>query len=331
LSVDLSNHLKIGWDAQNYWLVKKLVFINHGDIFDLKFTPRDDYPYLGSFLWFFYSKISFLSHEYFGRIFYIYLFLISIFSVNKIFALSFFKYFFLNIFVIFLLYNVQLFNGYQEIIIFSLLILLTKNYFHIYSSKKILDKFNGNFYLISIIAFSLIWIKNETLVLVVISIFSFFITHNSKINLKLKLFFAFIVLLLIKYFLFKYIGLSIFIQKGNYENIKIFDLISFVNFERFFLISKYLFFGAFETIIYLTTIPILMILIITRYNKSYVRFLLFCFIFSFTFLIAAFLLTTFPLEWHLKTALNRLMFETCGFFIILLPIFYTILLKKIFH
>jgi hypothetical protein len=35
-----------------------------------------------------------------------------------------------------------------------------------------------------------------------------------------------------------------------------------------------------------------------------------------------FLFTAFPLEWHLKTALNRLMFETWGFFIILFPIFY---------
>jgi hypothetical protein len=332
LSVALSSHLKIGWDAQNYWLVKKLIFTNNGDIFDLKFSPRDDYPYLGSFLWFFYSKVSFLNYEYFGRIFYIYLFLISIFSVNKIFTLSFFEYFFLNIVVIFLVYNIQLFSGYQEILIFSLLILLTKNYFYIYSSEKLSDKFNGNFYLISIIAFSLIWIKNETAVLIVISVSSFLFSCHSKINLKLKLFFATFALFAIKYFLFKYIGLSTHIQKGNYETLQFSELINFINLERFFLIGKYLFFGAFETIIYLAIIPILIIFSIKQNNKSFFRFLLFCFIFSFLFLIAAFLLTTFPLEWHLKTALNRLMFETCGFFIILFPIFYsTFLKKKFFH
>jgi hypothetical protein len=237
LSVALSSHLKIGWDAQNYWLVKKLIFTNNGDIFDLKFSPRDDYPYLGSFLWFFYSKVSFLNYEYFGRIFYIYLFLISIFSVNKIFTLSFFEYFFLNIVVIFLIYNIQLFSGYQEILIFSLLILLTKNYFYIYSSEKPSDKFNSNFYLISIIAFCLIWIKNETAVLIVISVSSFLFSCHSKINLKLKLFFATFVLFAIKYFLFKYIGLSTHIQKGNYETLQISELINFINLTITILIS----------------------------------------------------------------------------------------------
>ena len=52
LSIDLANNLKLGWDAQNYWYTKKMLFENNGDIFDLKFTPRDDYPHLGSFLWF---------------------------------------------------------------------------------------------------------------------------------------------------------------------------------------------------------------------------------------------------------------------------------------
>jgi hypothetical protein len=330
LSVDLSSHLKIGWDAQNYWLVKKLIFTNHGDIFDLKFTPRDDYPYLGSFLWFFYSKVSFLNYEYFGRIFYIFLFLISIFSVNKIFTLSFLEYFFLNIAVIFLVYNIQLFSGYQEILIFSLLTLLTKNYFYIYSSDNLSDKFSSNFYLICIIAFSLIWIKNETTVLIAISISSFFFSYHSKINLKLKLLFVTFVLFVIKYFLFKYIGLSTHIQKGNYETLKISELINFINLDRFLLIVKYLFFGAFETVIYLAVIPILTIPAIRQSNKSFFRFLLFCFMFSFLFLIAAFLFTTFPLEWHLKTALSRLMFETCGFFIILFPIFYSLFLKKKF-
>ena len=83
-SIDLSNNLKIGWDAQNYWLVKKLIFTNGGDFFDLKNTPRDDYPYLGSFIWHIYSKFSFLGYEYFGRLFYLYLFLLSIFSIVSI-------------------------------------------------------------------------------------------------------------------------------------------------------------------------------------------------------------------------------------------------------
>ena len=90
-SIDLANNLKIGWDAQNYWLIKKLVFTNGGDFFDLKNTPRDDYPYLGSFVWHIYSKFSLLGHEYFGRLFYLYLFLLSIFSVASIIKIKTFE------------------------------------------------------------------------------------------------------------------------------------------------------------------------------------------------------------------------------------------------
>ena len=128
-SINLSNNLKIGWDAQNYWLVKKLVFTNNGDIFDLQFTPIKSYPYLGSFLWFFYSKISFSGYEYFGRIFYLFLFLVSIFSIFNIHAFDSFKKFLLTVVTVFLIYKLDLFNGYQEVLIFSLTAILTKTFF----------------------------------------------------------------------------------------------------------------------------------------------------------------------------------------------------------
>ena len=141
-SIDLANNLKIGWDAQNYWLVKKLVFTNGGDLFDLKNTPRDDYPYLGSFVWHIYSKFSFLGHEYFGRLFYIYLFLLSIFSITSIVKINTFEKVILIFILVFLIYKIKLFNGYQEILNFSLLILLTKIFYEIFQEKSQINKIN---------------------------------------------------------------------------------------------------------------------------------------------------------------------------------------------
>ena len=109
-SVDLANNLKIGWDAQNIWLIKKQIFTNGGDILDLKYTPRDDYPYFGSYLWYMYSKLSILSYEYFGRIFYIYLFVLSIFAISQINNLKKIENINLIILIIFLIYKINLFN-----------------------------------------------------------------------------------------------------------------------------------------------------------------------------------------------------------------------------
>ena len=51
-------------------------------------------------------------------------------------------------------------------------------------------------------------------------------------------------------------------------------------------------------------------------------------ILSLGFILLAFLLTSFPLEWHLWVALDRIMFQTSGFFIILIPLLYDFLKGK---
>ena len=328
LSVDLSNNLKLGWDAQNYWLVKKLVFSNNGDIFDLKFTPRNDYPYLGSFIWFLYSKISILKYEYFGRIFYIYLFLISIFSVSRIVKIYFFEFMLLSLTIIFLIYKIHLFSGYQEIITFSLLVILINNFYRIHNTIIQKNKFNNNLFLIIIIMSILMWIKNESSVLIMIFLLSFLMIKKFKINYKIFFSIAFLILLLSKYILFSYLGLSHDIQSGNYEYFRIENLFEFVNVKRFILISQYLIYGFFEMLIYPLSIFFLIILFkLDKKNKFY-NFLLYSFIFSIVFLYSAFILNSFPLEWVLWTALNRIMFQTSAFFIILIPLFYNFLLKK---
>ena len=331
LSVDLSNNLKLGWDGQNYWLVKKLIFTNNGDIFDLKFTPRDDYPYLGSFLWFFYSEISILKYEYFGRIFYIYLFLIAVLSTSKIAKVGFFEYMMLSLVIVFLIYESHLFSGYQEIINFSLLVILINNLYRSFlkDSQQIKkNKINNNYYLIFLIMNILIWIKSESSVLIMIFLLSFLMIKEIKINIKVLFFVIFGSFLISKYYLFDYMGLAHEIQKGNYEFFKIEDFFKFVNFERIALISKYILYGFFDIIIY--PVSLLLIFIIFKFDKksNFNIFLLFNLLFCSGFLYSVFLLTSFPLEWHLKTALNRIMFQTSGFFLITLPLFYNFLLKK---
>jgi len=330
-AVDLSNNLRLGWDAQNYWLMKKLVFSDGGSIFDLKNAPMPEYPHLGSFIWFIYSKISILNYEYFGRIFYIYLFLVSIFSVSRIIKIHFFEFLLLTLSIIFLIYKINLFNGYQEIISFSLLIILINNFYRLYNFRSSNYEISKKNILIIITMSILIWIKNESTVLILICLLSFLMSRQFKINFKILSILFISVLLISKYFLFDYLELPHNIQTGPYDNLKIENFSEIISIKRFLLITKYLIFGFFEIIVYFLSIVLLVIML--KYNKinKFNIFLLHSFIFSIIFLYSAYLLFPYPLHLILNISLNRLMFQTSGFFIITIPLFYNFFLKKHVH
>ena len=330
-SIDLSNNLKLGWDAQNYWLAKKLVFTNGGDFFDLKNTPRDDYPYLGSFVWHIYSKFSLLGYEYFGRLFYLFLFLLSIFSIASIIKAKAFEKIILIFILVFLIYKVELFNGYQEILNFSLLILLTKIFYEILTEKLPIKKFNNKFIYLFILINSIIWIKSESTFLVIIFLFSIILIKEINFKIKIMMTLVFIFLLLNKFYIFSLIDLSHEIQKGNYEYFKMSNFFDFINFPRAILTLKYIFFYSLDNMIFPITMVCLLIMI--KYDKKNIFILPFSlmFILGFGFFMAAFLLTSFPLEWVLWVSLNRIIFETNGLYVILVPLFYDFLKsKKIF-
>jgi len=329
-SIDLSNNLKIGWDAQNYWLVKKLVFTNGGDFFDLKNTPRNDYPYLGSFVWHIYSKFSILRYEYFGRLFYLYLFLLSIFSVASIIKIKNFEKVMLIFVLIFLIYKIDLFNGYQEILNFSLLILLTKIFYEIFTNKLSIKKFDNKFIYLLILINSILWIKSEGTVLIAIFLLSMVLMNQINFKIKIIITLVFISLLLYKYYIFNFIGLSHEIQKGNYEYFKIYDFFDFVSFSRIILVVKYLLFYSLNNVIYILTIFILMVM--TKHDKKNIFILPFSlmFILGLGFFMSAFLFTSFPLKWVLWVSLDRVMFETSGLYVILVPLFYDFLKRKKF-
>ena len=327
-SIDLSNNLKLGWDAQNYWLAKKLVFTNGGDFFDLKNTPRDDYPYLGSFVWHFYSKFSLLGYEYFGRLFYLFLFLLSIFSIASIIKTKAFEKIILIFILVFLIYKVELFNGYQEILNFSLLILLTKIFYEILTEKLPIKKFNNRFIYLFILINSIIWIKSESTFLVIIFLFSIILIKEINFKIKIMITLVFIFLLLNKFYIFNFIDLSHEIQKGNYEYFKMSNFFDFINFPRALLTSKYIFFYSLDNVIFPITMVCLLIMI--KYDKKNIFILPFSlmFILGFGFFMAAFLFTSFPLEWVLWVSLDRIIFETNGLYVILVPLFYDFLKRK---
>ena len=245
-SFDLAINLKLGWDAQNFWIFKTLNFIQGHDIYNLKNLPRYDYPHLGSFIWAIYTKISFLEHEYLGRIFYIFFFCVSIFSVAELLNLDNAKKIIFSSILIIFTYNVLLFNGYQEILIFSIFTLFSK-YFYL-TTKKNISKNYLNFYwiIIFLLFLSSIWIKNDVIYFSFVLLISILCVPKKSYSFRLKIFFSFFLIIFLRFLIFKEIGLDNSLHSQYLNNFLIFD--------RIFLIIKYLFFGLLSNITYLISI-----------------------------------------------------------------------------
>ena len=125
--ISTAQTLKLEWDGF-HWILKALIFFNDTGIQTLKEVAiHPEYPHLGGYIWAFFWKNSALELEYFGRLFYIYFYLISILTVFNLLNFKSEKLTFVLVFsIIFITYDPYLFSGYQEYLIFSTLLIAAR-------------------------------------------------------------------------------------------------------------------------------------------------------------------------------------------------------------
>ncbi len=80
IALDLIVKPKLEWDG-HFWYFKALNFYEDLTFFNLAKTPSPAYPHLGGLLWSIVWKVSFLDNEYFGRIIYVFVYVVSILIV----------------------------------------------------------------------------------------------------------------------------------------------------------------------------------------------------------------------------------------------------------
>jgi len=329
-SFDLANNFKLGWDPQNFWIIKTLNFIEGGDIYNLKNFPRQEYPHLGSFIWAIYTTISFLEYEYLGRIFYIFLFCLSIFSIAELLNFSdIYKILFSSVIII-LTYDILLFNGYQEVLIFSIFTLFSK-YFYLIIKNNISKNFI-NFYSITILLLLLnsIWIKNEAMFFSFISIFLIMCLPKKSYLYKLSIFFSFVLVIFLRFIIFKKIGMDTSLMQSNYEYSSILHLGSFLTFDRILLIFKYFFFGLVSNLLYIISILTMLFLFVYKKNQINLTYYFVSLFLNFLLIYSFYIFTSIPIEFHLKVSIERVLFEIMGIYIIPIIIFINVYSKKIF-
>ena len=292
----------LGWDGQAVWYPKVFIFYNDLGLNDLKKSYMSEYPHLGSYVWAMFWKLFNLSNELYGRLFFIFIFAASLFCLIERNQETQKQYIFLLI-IFYLVYDISLFRGYQEPLIFSLI-----NFFVLINFK-----YKKNFYLKLLICNALIWIKNESLVFVIPLVYIFI--KNQNYNIKEKLNFTFLVFFLI----FFRISLLIFfndkfeLQGQSFVTINTLDIILSRSFEDIITIFKHIIIVFFKYSIFL--LLFLCWIINFKDNSTLKKIKIDIFIFTLASVFLIYFLTSADLEWHMSTSTDRILYSFSGFFI----------------
>jgi hypothetical protein len=307
LSIDVASQVQLGWDAQSYFFEKVINFNEQKSFNDFRNNGAAHYPHLSEYLWSFFWKIHTFNYgqEYLGRIFFIYVYLLSIiYLVNNSRIKKSFKIFYFFLLVILSYKNIY-FNGNLEILAFSLFIILSvdlsvilkkKNYFH--QLPKIL-----------LTILCLVWTKNESAVLVFINliIFYFCYPHNKK-NFFNYLFAPFILIFSLRLFFNYYYKFDVVDYRFNETlNLNLNYLL-----KGTIIITEELIKGFFKNIILFVSCLFIILNVASRIKNLFYKFQAIQGLFFIIFLYSAFLFNLPDVEWQTNVAIDRVLFLLSG-------------------
>ena len=308
-SIDIAYNLEIYWDGQKVWLNKAIILFNSGTIAEFKESIKPNYPFLGSILWSFAWKLSGSEYEYFGRIFYLIVFLSSLFFLASLIKINFIKKIFFILCFLFI-YDYWHFRGTQEILVFSFLLISSCSVYLIKNERK-----NINYYIIYFLSLNLmIWTKNEAI------FFAIFLTIILCINNKIKNMNKFIIIICSILLIFlRFIIFELYNFENNlsrdYDFKNLFEtLISNLNFNNFIFILKNLIISFIKFPHILPSIFLLFLLSKKKIKDNY-EYLVF-YLLSIFFIIFIYLTSNKDFIHMVLTGLNRIVFEISSLILI---------------
>ena len=321
ISTEIISNPKLEWDG-HFWYFKALNFYEDLSFFNLAETPSPAYPHLGGVLWSILWKVSFLNYEYFGRIIYVFIYVVSILIVaDKISKNTKLKIAF-SITFFFLTYDKFLFTGYQEYLLFSLIIIIF-NFLDKINLRKI------NFHQIIFITLSsyiLLWVKNEGIFYFLFIILYLF--YFLPIRKKLFIVLLFLSLIFIRFALFYKLNANLDLSNhslfSDFNGFIDFSLVNFIG--EILLITQHIFVAFFKY-------PIWLLFFVSLFLKKIEKkemYILYFGLVSLIFVYAAFLSSKSDLYWHVTGALDRVALQIFGFFMIFMSYRLKYFCKKFF-
>ena len=313
----------LGWDGKFHWYKKALNFFQNMGFENLSNLPKYEYPHFGVYLWALFWSINPLNLEYFGRLFYLFLYLLSIFSIvdllnNKNLKLILFTTLSL------ISFKFDHFTGNQDILVFSMLVFLSRYLYLIYEKR---EQNLFNLILFILINNIILWIKYECVVYVISSYLILLIYNLLKKDYKylLLIFLSFLFTLIFKLSISHLYQINLnasFQFSGEYDLSKLFGINLF--FYKFFIIFKYYFFSLFKNPVLLIGYTSLALVFLQKIKISFMNIFLFLLFNLSSFLI--FYIIQIDFEWHVAYGIDRYILQFSGFSILFLVVF----LNKIF-
>ena len=307
----------LNWDGQNNWVFKAQNFFYDYNFFDLnEIKEANYYPHFGTLLWGVFWKNSLLQFEYSGRLIYAFIFLVSIFSICDLLNKKNHIIVLISSGIILICFDSFLFKGYQEVLIFSFLIYVSKNIYHyILSQKKlflVICFFSLNF---------LPWIKNEGYLYPIIFSLSLLFTIKhfpKKLEILLFIFFSAILLITKNLIFYKYLSINL-LHGGNLnlflsvQDLKEFILSMFVGFIVAIFKYKIWFFILASIFLFYKSKNI------KTKDKILIKVLsinLFLFFISILGIYFSVIHHSYGLNWWIDNSLDRILYQISGLLII---------------
>jgi hypothetical protein len=318
LSVVIAHNPILTWDGVAHWYLKARNFYQDGSYKDLYALPYNYYPHLGPYVWSYFWKNSFLDLEYFGRFFFVFIFVVSIFSacdqLNSKF--SNLQKNILTFVLVYLTTDIFLLGGYQEYLLFFIFYTFVR--FYKLSSFLIDNERNVFLFLMLLTSNLILWTKQEGFFYYfILNFILFFHYKNNIFKNKIYIFLFFFLLGIFICIKIQFLG-SLKFNESIVNDKLINNLDIIILFSKILLISKYILISFFKYPIWIAIIISSVILFYKSKFFSINKFLISFFILSISLIFAIYLQTTMDLIWILPLTLSRLIFPLSGFFIFII-------------
>ena len=318
ISIDLADQMYFAWDTKTNWIFKTLNFYQGQKIENLSQFTHSDYPHLGSFLWAFFWKFPHDAYEYLGRIFFVFIYLLSVISFSNCLKTEIFEKIIFSILLISLTYNYAIFSGLQDVLIFSAILFFARISYLVFNKRNNLGDFNLILVFLGIINM-LCWFKNEGIFYSLFLLFTLLVNYKFSKVFKFHLILGSIFIFLLRIFLFNYYNLEL--DSSYFEMEKTISLDLSLIFYKLKTITFYLIIYLTQSPIYIISLPLLAYLIYKYPIKNFTSFILYFLVLNVIFIYLTYMFKMTEVELLAKASLSRVIFQTSGFYLLIVIIY----------
>ena len=282
---------------------------NYSDLAQQMFSTFHPHPHLGSYFWAFFSNLTINNYEYYGRLFYLFLYICGLYFVlNKLIKNNIIKIVGLLILTT-ITYKYTYFSGLQEVLIFSLLVIVSIGIYDYIKIRKSIY-----FILIALTLNLILWLKAEGIVYYLIIVICFNCIESLNKSDRIKFNLLCLTFFITKILLYKYFEIIPNNQPYSLNIFKNIDLVTI--FYQINNIIIYFFYNSINNMIYFITLVSLLILRKKIFDNEFYRINFIFLILNLTFIFGAYLLRDQEIMYAIKTTLHRLIFTSSGFYLL---------------